>query len=230
MRTKLRKIGSNARHTFTGTFERTGWKDNYYGNIQTVLLSNVKDEHGQIVTDHLWFNLTRGFEAANPTKGDVLQFNARVSNYIKGYMGYRDDVYDHPIEEDYKLSRPTKVVNLTHPERTLNLPPVEKHSSRTEKKKNNTAPTKKQLDFIKIIADELEEELPKIETKKEASNWIDKHVLLFERAEQRKAYLDRVNQAKDSYLSGKTLSEIAEEMGLSAATIRKYKKEWENRK
>lgn len=229
MRTKLRKIGSNARHTFTGVFERTGWKDNYYGNIQTILLLNVKDEHGQIVTDHLWFNMTRGFETANPAKGDILQFNARVSNYIKGYMGYRDNVYDHPIEEDYKLSRPTKVINLTHPDKMLDLPPLEKPHGK-EKKKNDTAPTKKQLDFIKTIADELEEKLPEVKTKKEASDWIDKHVLLFERAKQRKAYLDRVNQAKNSYLSGKTLSEVAEEMGLSVATIRKYKKEWETNK
>ena len=227
LRTELRKIGSNARHTFTGIFKKTGWKDGYRGSVQTILLLDIKDEHGQVVTDHLWFNFTRGFVAANPMEGDVLQFDARVSKYIKGYMGYRDDVYDHPIEEDYQLSRPTKVVNLTHPERMLDLPPLEKSYSKEEK---DTTPTEKQLDFIKTIAEELEEEPPEIKTREEASSWIDRHIRLFDRAKQHDAYLDRVNQAKDSYLSGRSLIEVAEEMGLTVSTIRKYKREWETPK
>ncbi|CCK84213.1 Protein of unknown function [Lactobacillus equicursoris 66c] len=50
LRTELRKIGSKARHTFTGSFEKTGWKDGYRGSVQTILLLDIKDEHGQVVT------------------------------------------------------------------------------------------------------------------------------------------------------------------------------------
>jgi len=52
---------------------------------------------------------TKGFASLGPLEdGDVIEFRARVTQYTKGYKGYRDDVYV-PIETDYKLSRPTKV-------------------------------------------------------------------------------------------------------------------------
>lgn len=37
---------------------------------------------------------------------------ARVSIYEKGYKGYRNDVFDRPIEKDYRLSRPTKIKKI----------------------------------------------------------------------------------------------------------------------
>jgi hypothetical protein len=30
----------------------------------------------------------------------------------KGYKGYRNDVFDRPIEKDYRLSRPTKIKKI----------------------------------------------------------------------------------------------------------------------
>ena len=44
----------------------------------------------KIVTDHLWFDLTKGFESADLLPGDVVEFCARVSIYEKGYKGYRN--------------------------------------------------------------------------------------------------------------------------------------------
>ena len=67
---------------------------------------------GKIVTDHLWFDLTKGFETADLLPGDVVEFCARVSIYEKGYKGYRNDVFDRPIEKDYRLSRPTKIKKI----------------------------------------------------------------------------------------------------------------------
>jgi hypothetical protein len=75
-------------------------------------LKDVKDENGQLVTDHLWFNMTKGFEEANLHPGDIVEFRGKVEKYIKGYQGRREDVFGKPIEADYKLSRPTKVRNL----------------------------------------------------------------------------------------------------------------------
>jgi hypothetical protein len=83
----------------------------FKGPVKTVLLKDVKDENGQLVTDHLWFNMTKGFEEANLQPGDIVEFRGKVEKYIKGYRGRREDVYK-PLVTDYKLSRPTKVRKL----------------------------------------------------------------------------------------------------------------------
>ena len=111
MRAELKEIGNQTRHTFSGIFIRTGIKNGYKYPEETVLLKDVRDSSGKIVADHLWFNLTKGFQAANLRNGDIVQFDARVAVYQKGYRGHRTDVYC-PIEQDYKLSHPTKVKNL----------------------------------------------------------------------------------------------------------------------
>lgn len=106
MRKKLQEI-KEVRKTFTGIFERIGFKNGYKGVLETVLLKDIKDTEGNYISDHLWFNLTKGFESLNLKQGDVIQFNARVKEYTKGYKGYREDVYK-PIETDYKLSHPSQ--------------------------------------------------------------------------------------------------------------------------
>lgn len=113
MRTELKKIGADERHTYTGEFVRFGEKKPYKGHIPdvTVLLANIKDLDGNIVTDHLWFNLTKSFQKCDLKEHDIVQFDARVAEYEKGYKGYRDwdDYYFPPVSVDYKLSHPTKV-------------------------------------------------------------------------------------------------------------------------
>lgn len=111
MRNKLKELGTENRKTFTGTFERFGWKSGYKGDIPTVLLLDIKDCDGNTITDHLWFNKTKGFEKLNLVRGDIVQFNARVSEYIKGYFGYRENVYK-PAEKDYRLTYPTKLIKI----------------------------------------------------------------------------------------------------------------------
>jgi len=107
MRTELEKM-DEVRDTFTGTFVKFSTKNGYKGIEKTVLLKDIKDMSGRIMTDHLWFNFTKGFSELNLIENDVVQFDARVKEYEKGYRGYRDDVYK-PIETDYKLSHPTKI-------------------------------------------------------------------------------------------------------------------------
>nr|UWD67448.1 MAG: hypothetical protein [Bacteriophage sp.] len=111
MRKELKIIGSRDRHVFTATFIRFGFRDGYKGPVKTILLQDVLLD-GKIVTDHLWFDLTKGFESADLLSGDVVEFCARVSIYEKGYKGYRNDVFDRPIEKDYRLSRPTKIKKI----------------------------------------------------------------------------------------------------------------------
>lgn len=111
MRKNLKQLGE-VRATFTGTFARIGTKSSFGYSKNTLLLTDVRDSTGKIVTDHLWFNLTKGFAELSLVPGDTVRFDARVKPYEKGYKGYRDDVYDSPIETDYKLSHPTKLSKL----------------------------------------------------------------------------------------------------------------------
>ena len=110
MRKDLKKIGSQERHTYTGVFVRYGFKNGYKGPIETLLLKDIKDSAGNIISDHLWFNKTKGFAKYDLKKGDVLKFDARVSSYQKGYKGYDEWTrIERPVETDYKLSYPTKI-------------------------------------------------------------------------------------------------------------------------
>lgn len=110
MRTNLKKL-DNCRMKFTGTFERYGQKTNFKGYPEkTVLLLAIKDPSGKTVTDHIWFSLTKGLQSLGDLQeGHVIEFHARVREYVKGYKGYREDVmFENPPRTDYKLSHPTK--------------------------------------------------------------------------------------------------------------------------
>lgn len=99
------------RTTFTATFKRYGKKSSYKGLPKTtILLTGVKLD-GKTVADHVWFTMTKGFERLGELEeGTVLQFDARVSKYVKGYKGFREDVWlENPPIEDFKLSYPTKI-------------------------------------------------------------------------------------------------------------------------
>ena len=97
------------RKKFRATVSRFGKKTNYHGySDETILLVRVTDlETLKVVTDHLWFSLTKGFESANLSPGLVVEFEARVKTYRKGYVNKR-----HQIDErrmDFKLSHPTRI-------------------------------------------------------------------------------------------------------------------------
>jgi hypothetical protein len=111
MRQQLKTINGQ-RQTFTGVVERLGYKNDFGHTKLTLLLKDVKDSEGNIVTDHLWFNLTKGFNKLGLQSGNAVRFDARVKEYSKGYMGFREDVFDKPIQKDYKLSHPTKIKKL----------------------------------------------------------------------------------------------------------------------
>lgn len=109
MREKLKeKRGSRER--FRGTFNRYSLKSSYKGlPKETILLADVQTIQGQHVTDHLWFNHTKGFRALGMLyPGDIIAFDARVRPYAKGYVSRDED----RREIDYKLSHPTKLVIL----------------------------------------------------------------------------------------------------------------------
>lgn len=108
MREALKMIGSEERHTFYGTFARRGVKNGYKKPTKTVLLKDIENSNNEIITTHLWFNLTKGFKKLNLKPGDKVRFNGRIKPYLKGYKGNRLDIYA-PIEMDYLIYYPTKI-------------------------------------------------------------------------------------------------------------------------
>lgn len=107
MRIGLKKEAGN-RKKFKGTFVRTGHKTGFKGRSQeTILLKDIVDlESGSIITDHLWLNFTKGFETTGAKEGMTLEFEARITEYTKGYVN-REYKIDHR-KKDYKLSHPIK--------------------------------------------------------------------------------------------------------------------------
>lgn len=118
-RTDRKQLGKidGQRKTFRATVERFGTKPawNSPEPDPTILLKNVLDvETDQVVTDHLWFNLTKGFAACDLHPGDTVQFDARVKGYTKGYQGRREIAQLHnPPRQSHKLSHPTNIKKVT---------------------------------------------------------------------------------------------------------------------
>ena len=108
MRKELKKqLGQ--RGCYSAVVSKFGSKKNWHGFPEpTVMLANVRDADGKIVCDHLWLKVGKRIESLSLNIGDVVTFEARVTEYEKGYKGYREDVYA-PIETDYRLSNPTKL-------------------------------------------------------------------------------------------------------------------------
>jgi hypothetical protein len=132
MREEL-KAREGKRGKFFGTVARFGSKPAYKGPpIVTMLLRDVRDEHGTRVTDHLWFVVRKQLIELNPQPGDKLEFDARVKSYAKGYRGRREDDDLPPPSVDYKLSHGTHFRKVgSMPAELVGLPLFEGHLSNT---------------------------------------------------------------------------------------------------
>lgn len=74
--------------------------------LTDIYLIGDDDENLSLVTDHLWFNLTKGFMDLGVLKeGEVLSFNGRVSTYQK-----KANSPGHNKMIEFKLERPTRIV------------------------------------------------------------------------------------------------------------------------
>jgi hypothetical protein len=91
----------NQRIKVEAIVDRYGEKTGYKGRRKrTVCFIDVKDpETDNFLTDHIWFTVGKRIEKCELIPGDNVTFEARVSDYMKGY---------HKDEYDYKLSYPTK--------------------------------------------------------------------------------------------------------------------------
>ncbi|WP_424320657.1 hypothetical protein ACPD8N_10595 [Lacticaseibacillus chiayiensis] len=124
IRKKLKNLGSDERFTFKATFAGVGMKRTTRGKINSRFLPTILFEHimldDQELTDHLWLNYTKHFaDLGELTKGEVVQFDARVHRYAKGYGDATAKIID------YGLQRPTKVsIIKSLTEKRAKLPPL----------------------------------------------------------------------------------------------------------
>ena len=105
-------VEDGQRKKFSAIFEPIGKKTNFRGfSEDTILLKNIVDlKTDLVITDHLWFAYTKGFQKLKLTEGDVLEFEARIKEYSKGYVNKKYKI-DHR-KTDYKLSHPTKITRM----------------------------------------------------------------------------------------------------------------------
>ena len=120
MRKRLAKE-EGKRKKFRAVIDRLGKKNNFKGYAEeTVLLKNVVDtETNNVVTDHLWVSLTKGFEKISLKRETMIELDARVKESKKGYVNSKFE--SNPQQRDYKLSHLTKikvVSSLLPPNRT----------------------------------------------------------------------------------------------------------------
>jgi uncharacterized FlgJ-related protein len=110
MRTELAPL-LRKRRPFTATFarygKRSGWiphsTEYRYRQFVTLLFQDVRDQHGKIVADHVWFTDSKAWQRLRLEGEERVAFEARVATYAKRS---RDE--DLP-GIDYKLAYPTHV-------------------------------------------------------------------------------------------------------------------------
>lgn len=111
MRKKLKSVNGK-RMRFRAIVERFGTKKNYHGYPEpTILLKQVTFvDNGVVATDHIWFTVGKTINKLMLKPGEIVEFDARVGEYIKGYVNHRDYIDERQV--DYKLNRPTKFAKL----------------------------------------------------------------------------------------------------------------------
>lgn len=111
MRKKLAEQAEE-RKTFRAVLSRFGKKTNYKGfSEDTLLFTQVVDvAMKQVVSDHVWFTYSKAFESLSLKPGDLVEFDARIKAYQKGYVNR--SLGFHKKTEDYKLSHPTKLKKI----------------------------------------------------------------------------------------------------------------------
>lgn len=107
-----RRLAEHAgeRKLFRATFVRWGKKTNFKGHSEETLLFQDVIDLGttKVITDHLWFSYTKGFEKIQLRPGSIVEFDARVKEYKKGYVNKRYGINEG--SKDFKLSHPTNII------------------------------------------------------------------------------------------------------------------------
>lgn len=88
---------------YIGVFIRYGSMYEYGIKFTTVLIRDI-ESNGETVADHQWFRINEGFENLQLQNGDIIEFNADVSAYVKGYLGKNKQLKkERCVRLDYQL-------------------------------------------------------------------------------------------------------------------------------
>lgn len=105
------KNGTDELQTFTASFDHLALKridrieKGHRKLTPTICLKNLRDEEGNLVSDHVWLNYDTAFRKLGILqKNDQILFRSRSKKYHKGI--YKEKV-------DYKIAQPRKVKLLT---------------------------------------------------------------------------------------------------------------------
>lgn len=115
MRKRL-KAYANQTKTFCGTVARLGKDSSSPNGYQTLLLKRIKTD-GRCVADHLWFDLDP-FWKLHVCAGDMVEFEATVTPYAKGYLVDGNELIADLVQElDYGLDNltDTRLVACAYP-------------------------------------------------------------------------------------------------------------------
>jgi len=120
VRNKL-KTSEFERFRLRTTVTRKGSKRGWNGEtVETILFGPiVRTNTGEILTDHLWFTVGDWCRGLHP--GDVVEFDARVKKYRKGYVNHRRGIDEEVV--DYRLSNPTNLELLQPTKQANNAAP-----------------------------------------------------------------------------------------------------------
>lgn len=109
MRDKL-AVREGQRSVYTGRVSKFSMRKRWHGVVdKTMLLVDVRDKNGMLVTDHLWFVVDKHIAKLQLQVHDVISFTARVKPYVKGYRGQREGI-EKRQELDYQLEYPQDIV------------------------------------------------------------------------------------------------------------------------
>lgn len=105
------------RKRFRAVVDHFGKKINYKGYAEkTILLKKVIDvASNELVADHLWFTYSLTFEKAKVVADNLIEFDARVKDYKKGYVNRSIGINNR--KTDFKLSNPTKITIISKHEK-----------------------------------------------------------------------------------------------------------------
>lgn len=112
---KLAKVEKYDRYLFYGTFDRAALRYlPYKGKCIVIVITNVRDQYGNYVCNHVEFNDIKGFDRLHLEPGDGVSFRARVvacqnaEDAMYGFINKYTGIY-------YRLMNPTKVTKLICP-------------------------------------------------------------------------------------------------------------------
>lgn len=103
MRTELKKL-ANRRCRFVGTYQATIDHWNWKGEAHdSVLLTNIYDTEGELLTGHTWIQDTFAFGNLRLHKGHRISFIGEVQEYMKGCRGMRRSQNNKKRSVDYTV-------------------------------------------------------------------------------------------------------------------------------